>query len=129
MSDPAARTAANYNKGGQNLKNAARRDPAVFPLALIMGTVFLGAGYFLTGKGWYSNTAEKHFAPAVHPWEAKDGEEHDRIKDKISAFKYKYRDAEGNLVDAPTASQREVYPVKEHPARLHAKFPHDGSDN
>jgi len=94
--------------GGKAFSAAAKRDPALLPLALIVGAGLSTAAYFFSTKQGSSSgkgeaVMQKHFAGSSieHPWQG-DG--------KGALYKYRYMSKDGKVNYAQPATSYEVVP-------------------
>ncbi|KAJ9100212.1 hypothetical protein QFC20_003956 [Naganishia adeliensis] len=87
-------------KAGASLNRFAKRDPALYPLLIVVGGIFCTAGYMLSSKATNTEPAKAFMkGKVINPWE--DDSKLDVHPSQVAAFKYRYKSREGNMEDSP----------------------------
>ncbi|CAD6568683.1 MAG: hypothetical protein CYPHOPRED_002796 [Cyphobasidiales sp. Tagirdzhanova-0007] len=106
--------------GGKAFSSAARHDPALLPLGLIVGSAVCLAGYFFSSKWGTAGKPDKQFATVSNVWDG-DG--------KGALYKYRYMNKQGKIETSGPATNYEVVPHSENIDRLKAfSIQHHTSD-
>lgn len=76
----------------------ARRDPALYPLSIIMVGIAGVTGYFFMTKASNVSGVERNLRESlVNPWD--DESKHDVTPGQVAAFKYRYKSRDGHMED------------------------------
>ncbi|GHJ87706.1 hypothetical protein NliqN6_4108 [Naganishia liquefaciens] len=92
--------ASQVGKTGATLNRFAKRDPALYPLLIVVGGIFCTAGYMLSNKATNVEPAKAFMrGNVVNPWD--DESKLDVHPSQVAAFKYRYQNRQGIMEDAP----------------------------
>jgi hypothetical protein len=92
--------AGQAGKAGATLNRFAKRDPALYPLLIVVGGIFCTAGYMLSNKATNTEPAKAFMrGKVVNPWE--DDSKLDVHPSQVAAFKYRYHSRDGSMEDSP----------------------------
>ncbi|ORX38161.1 hypothetical protein BD324DRAFT_619807 [Kockovaella imperatae] len=101
----------NAKQATQTVNRFAKRDPALFPLSIIMCLALGGAGYFFTRKASEPEPHRQLMANGViNPWD--DQSKHDTHPSAVAAFKYRHKNRDGVYEDSLPALNTEVANLK-----------------
>ncbi|WVR09315.1 hypothetical protein IAU60_006380 [Kwoniella sp. DSM 27419] len=90
---------ANLQQATQNVNRFAKRDPALYPLAIIVTGILGVAGFFFMTKASEPEPARKLMSTGmVNPWESSD--KHDTHPSQVAQFKYRYKTRDGHYEDS-----------------------------
>ncbi|WVF67680.1 hypothetical protein IAT40_002439 [Kwoniella sp. CBS 6097] len=97
--------AGNLQQATKNVNRFAKRDPALYPLSIIVTGILGVAGYFFMTKASETEPQRKLMADGmVNPWDNKN--QHDTHPSQVAQFKYRYKTRDGHFEDAhPTLNQ------------------------
>ncbi|WVO14591.1 hypothetical protein L204_102226 [Cryptococcus depauperatus] len=97
--------AGNIEHATRKVNKFAKRDPALYPLSLIMTGMLGVAGYFFWKKSTEPDATRKLMASGmVNPWDS--SEKLDTHPSSVAQFKYRYKTRDGHFEDGyPTLNQ------------------------
>ncbi|WVW85253.1 hypothetical protein I302_107291 [Kwoniella bestiolae CBS 10118] len=97
--------AGNLQQATKNVNRFAKRDPALYPLSIIVTGILGVAGYFFMTKASEPEPTRKLMSTGmVNPWDAQNKQ--DLGPSQTAQFKYRYKTRDGHYEDAhPTLNQ------------------------
>ncbi|KAJ9121696.1 hypothetical protein QFC22_002316 [Naganishia vaughanmartiniae] len=106
--NPSEIPASQVGKAGASLNRFAKRDPALYPLLVVVGGIFCTAGYMLSSKATSPEPAKAFMkGQAVNPWD--DPAKLDVHPSQVAAFKYRYKNrTTGAMEDSPPTLSSEL---------------------
>ncbi|WVQ74169.1 hypothetical protein IAR50_003762 [Cryptococcus sp. DSM 104548] len=106
---------ANLEQATRKVNRFAKRDPALYPLSIIVTGVLGVAGYFFFTKSTEPEPHRKLMSTGmVQPWD--NASQHDTHPSSVAQFKYRYKTRDGHFEDAHPTLNQTVEHLKEHNA-------------
>ncbi|WWC90370.1 uncharacterized protein L201_005303 [Kwoniella dendrophila CBS 6074] len=104
--------AGNLQQATKNVNRFAKRDPALYPLSIIVTGILGVAGYFFMTKASEPEPTRKLMAEGmVNPWDA--NKKQDLMPSQTAQFKYRYKTRDGHFEDAHPTLNHTVEQLKE----------------
>ncbi|WRT68731.1 uncharacterized protein IL334_005711 [Kwoniella shivajii] len=102
----------NLQQATKNVNRFAKRDPALYPLSIIVTGILGVAGYFFMTKASEPDATRQLMATGVvNPWDNKN--KHDVHPSQTAQFKYRYKTRDGHMEDSHPTMNHTVQSLKD----------------